>query len=390
VVRRLASLETGREGKDLMRARRSPDGGPRRYVRWFTAAALLLAAVALPVSPAEATVFSNTDGITMPDSGGLFQPYPSTIAVSGVSAPITHVTVTLHGLTHGQPADLAILLVGPNPADYTVLMTGSGGVLQGTTNTDLTFDDAATQSLPGGLHQAIVSGTYKPTNNSSYYLDTSLTNTQLSVFNGKSANGNWLIYGGDLESGSGLSGSISSWSINITTAPGLTSFTPDEGIVGDTVTMTGTNLDTATAVRFGATPAATFTVQSPTQISAMVPAGAGTGLISIVTPGGTLTSATDFVVDHTRDVSLRLIRGKAKGNVGVDDGFAPCLTGVPVKIQRRHHGRWQIVAATLTNAQGGFFAPGASKPGKYRAVAKLTTLSSGDVCEQATSPRAVP
>jgi hypothetical protein len=53
------------------------------------------------------------------------------------------------------------------------------------------------------------------------------------------------------------------------------------------VTITGTNLSNASAVSFGATPATSFSVQGPTQISAVAPPGAaGTVNVTVTTPGG--------------------------------------------------------------------------------------------------------
>ncbi|WP_137967033.1 IPT/TIG domain-containing protein [Streptomyces antimycoticus] len=71
--------------------------------------------------------------------------------------------------------------------------------------------------------------------------------------------------------------------------PTLTGAAPALGPVsGDNiVTLTGTNLLGATAVRFGSTPALSFTVVSATQISAVAPPGSGTVQITAATPGGT-------------------------------------------------------------------------------------------------------
>ncbi|MCG0286557.1 IPT/TIG domain-containing protein [Streptomyces sp. PSAA01] len=71
--------------------------------------------------------------------------------------------------------------------------------------------------------------------------------------------------------------------------PTLTGAVPALGPLtgGTTVVLTGTNLLGATAVRFGATPAASFTVVSATQITAVAPPGSGTAQITVVTPGGT-------------------------------------------------------------------------------------------------------
>ena len=59
------------------------------------------------------------------------------------------------------------------------------------------------------------------------------------------------------------------------------------------MTITGTNFIDATAVTFGGTNAASFTVDNDGQITAIVGSGA-TGLVSVTTPGGTASSATNF------------------------------------------------------------------------------------------------
>lgn len=70
----------------------------------------------------------------------------------------------------------------------------------------------------------------------------------------------------------------------------LAGVTPPSGPLsgGNTVTLTGSNLIEATAVRFGATPATSFTVVSDTRITAVVPAGsAGLSSVTVTTVGGT-------------------------------------------------------------------------------------------------------
>ena len=76
----------------------------------------------------------------------------------------------------------------------------------------------------------------------------------------------------------------------------LTSFTPSSGVVGTSVTITGTGFTDVTAVKFNGHAASTYTRDSSTQITAMVPLGATTGKISVVTAGGTAISATGFTV----------------------------------------------------------------------------------------------
>ena len=77
--------------------------------------------------------------------------------------------------------------------------------------------------------------------------------------------------------------------------PTITSFTPLTGMVGGKVTITGTNLGSATAVTFNGIVAMVVT-NTTRLISVMVPMGATTGPIRITTVGGTATSAGTFTV----------------------------------------------------------------------------------------------
>jgi len=83
-------------------------------------------------------------------------------------------------------------------------------------------------------------------------------------------------------------------SVTIFTAS-ITSFSPSKGLAGTQVTITGTNFNGATAVFFGNTGAEKFSVISPTQINAKVWTGT-TGRIRVVTPAGTVESASVFTV----------------------------------------------------------------------------------------------
>ena len=77
--------------------------------------------------------------------------------------------------------------------------------------------------------------------------------------------------------------------------PTVTDVSPSSGpsTGGTAVTITGTNFSAVSAVNFGATPAATYTVQNGTSITATAPAstvGAGTVDVTVTTEG---TSATN-------------------------------------------------------------------------------------------------
>ena len=81
--------------------------------------------------------------------------------------------------------------------------------------------------------------------------------------------------------------------------PTLTRFNPTSGPVGTQVTITGTHLLGATAVRFNAVPAARFEVVSETSIEAVVPPAATSGPVSLVTLGGMAVSEDSFSVSDT-------------------------------------------------------------------------------------------
>lgn len=78
-------------------------------------------------------------------------------------------------------------------------------------------------------------------------------------------------------------------------APSISGFTPVSGPPGTSVTLDGSNFAGATEVRFGVA-AESFSVDSDTRITAVVPLGATTGPIGVTGPNGTGTSASSFTV----------------------------------------------------------------------------------------------
>jgi hypothetical protein len=79
---------------------------------------------------------------------------------------------------------------------------------------------------------------------------------------------------------------------------GLTPFVsllPYSGRAGKSIEFLGQGFTGTTAVSFNGT-AATFTVMSDTYLTAVVPNGATTGFVTVMTPGGTLTSNKEFRV----------------------------------------------------------------------------------------------
>lgn len=91
--------------------------------------------------------------------------------------------------------------------------------------------------------------------------------------------------------------------------PAVTAVSPPLGPVagGNTVVIAGTDFTGATAVSFGATEAASFTVDSPTSITATAPAGTGTVDVTVTTPAGrSAAGASDRYTFQARPTIVRL------------------------------------------------------------------------------------
>lgn len=120
-----------------------------------------------PTSTATLTIndtanqFRNTAAIAV-FQGGAANPYPSTITVSGATANVFRIRVTLYDFYHDTPDNLDALLVGPNGAKY-ILMGDAGGNLPVPLDrpVTLTFADYPTAILPDA--GPLATGVFKPT-----------------------------------------------------------------------------------------------------------------------------------------------------------------------------------------------------------------------------------
>ena len=181
----------------------------------------------------------------------------------------------------------------------------------------------------------------------------------------------------------------------------ITALSPTSGVPGDTVTITGVGFQGVTAVTFAGTGGpvqAIFTLDTDTEtfdtITATVPVGAINGPITVNTPGGNPTAqftvGGPVVTDHPRIVTLKLsgaLRMKGKVKLADDSGVTECISGVPVKLQRKKKGDgWKTLKTVTTNDTGAYSGKVRNKPGKYRSVAKKVTLENGDVCLKDVSP----
>lgn len=127
------------------------------------------------------------------------------------------------------------------------------------------------------------------------------------------------------------------------TIPSITSLSTETGTMGTAVVITGDNLECPISVDFGGYPASSWTVNSPTQITAIV-ANGDSGDVSVVTAGGTATypgfnyvpppdastmnitgsSALDTIDAHVSTVVDPTLLVTANG---VIDGFTVAITG---------------------------------------------------------------
>jgi uncharacterized repeat protein (TIGR01451 family) len=129
-------------------------------------------------------------------SGSATAPYPSVILVSGLTASVHKVTVTLSNLTHPFPDDLDILLVGPS--GQTVMLMSDAGGANGVTDLTLSFDDEASSALPD--FTPLTAGTFRPTNhdpgsdNFPAPAPAGSAATALAAFEGTDPNGPWSLF----------------------------------------------------------------------------------------------------------------------------------------------------------------------------------------------------
>jgi len=104
-----------------------------------------------------------------------------------------------------------------------------------------------------------------------------------------------VFLNGDLYVADSVAGAI--YRISSNPSPTITSFTPLIGSAGTQVSIAGQNLSNATGVLFNGQPASIVSATA-TEIVTTVPAGVAKGPITVVSPGGAVTSSRNFII-HT-------------------------------------------------------------------------------------------
>jgi parallel beta-helix repeat protein len=147
--------------------------------------------------------------------------------------------------------------------------------------------------------------------------------------------------------------------------PTVTNLTPSAGPTsgGNPVIITGTDFIAVSAVTFGATPAASFSVNSTTQITAVAPAhAAGTVDVTVTTPGGVSenTTADDYrFLDRPTITNLNPDRGPSTGGNTVVITGTNFVSVTAVNFGTTPAAGFTVVSPTHINAVAPAYVPGA-------------------------------
>ena len=186
-------------------------------------------------SSQQVRAFANPTFITIND-GNNASPYPSPVLVRGMVGGITSVAVSIFGLTHTNPEDVAIMLVSPSGVAK-VVMNGVGGD-NNIAGVNLYISDSAAEFMPPtGPGTTLQSDSYKPTNTADTGASAGITFPipgasgvatpipgqnfnafkGLGTFNPNDLNGSWRLYVRDTVQNDFWGQISGGWALGITT-----------------------------------------------------------------------------------------------------------------------------------------------------------------------------
>lgn len=125
--------------------------------------------------------------------------------------------------------------------------------------------------------------------------------------------------GGTILSGVCPSGCGTIFSFNASLPP-FVGLLPSSGSVGSTVGILGQGFSNSSVVQFNGIPATTFTLTGTTFLSATVPAGATTGIVTVTTGATELASTVKYVVHNSWSSGTAMPIGVAAPAVGLING----------------------------------------------------------------------
>jgi len=341
--------------------------------------------------------------------------------VAGVGVGVALMVLGLEAPAMAAPAVTAFTPT-TGPADCVIALTGTGLLDVPQAQQDVVFEGPVAGAsddivLDGGdITPVAVTGTL----DSDLFARISATEMWVQVPSAATTNPSVALTPGvgyTIRVDGGGTGTSSTTTFTLVASPGgcaptITSIAPTCGSTDTTVVITGTNLigpglvgATTKFAPYVKTAAHSVPdVDVTTSLSVVVPSASSDGKIQVTTfttSGGTAFSPTVFDISdactpttgtpHARSISLSLSgKLKAKGKVSSkeDPAFTECVSGVPVKIQRKTNSGWKNVGSTTTTDTGSYSKKVKNKAGKYRAIAKKVSLGDPvtDVCSKATSP----
>jgi hypothetical protein len=240
-----------------------------------------------------------------------------------------------------------VVLPAPTIASYTPTSATSGDVIA---VTGTNFKETASIKIGGKVP----------------YSYTVVSSTEITAVIGGGSSGSISVY---VPAG----GNASKTGFTFTTppAPTITSFNPTSAGTGDTITITGTNFISATAVKFGGTAATYFKVVSATSIKAVVGAGT-TGSVSVTTLGGTVSLA-GYTYLLSQTITFSTITAKTYGIADFDPA-ATASSSLPVTYTSNNPAVATIVSNMIHIVGAGICTIFANQPGNsvYQAAPQVS------------------
>jgi hypothetical protein len=112
--------------------------------------------------------------------------------------------------------------------------------------------------------------------------------------------------------------------------PKVLSFSPSQGAIGSSITITGSNFTTATGAEIDGTAIDSFTVVDDATITGAIGIGTTTGKVTVTNPTGTGESLADFVI-FTPTVDFADIGGLARDNADLESEIEDLETAIDAK-----------------------------------------------------------
>jgi hypothetical protein len=254
-------------------------------------------------------IIKDTSGSMANDTGGKFEFATSSIWAAVPAGTLIVITANTNSSSDTDSADFILDVGLTDTALFTSL--GSGFDIATTEMVMIKSAGSGGNGTIGGIH-ALAAGTagaqfttfpgYKlistGTTASGNGTFANNSNSTLADYNGTDATGATpaasLTFGQPNNATNAIF--INNLRASSPTAPTITNFTPTSGPVGTSVTITGTNFASNATVSFNGTASTSVTFNSASSLTAIVPAGATTGPISVQSNGENATSSNSFTV----------------------------------------------------------------------------------------------